>query len=118
MRQMCYGLDVTHFLGLHPDQCALCAIAAHPDAPLETIPTEGLTAVGEITSRTMREARQEPDFLNARAAGASFAYMSCLVWVQDRIRAAGPYDDTRSLTEMVVWLSDRIRETNSPKQIG
>lgn len=81
---------------------------------MESINTEGLTEVGEVTTRVMREAVQEPDFQHAHRAGATAALNEALLWVRDRLREAGPYDDVRALGDMVTWISDKIREVNSP----
>lgn len=85
---------------------------------IELVNNEGLVEVGEITTRVMREAIQEPDFIHSYQSGATAALTDTLNWVADRIRVAGPYDDTRALQEMVTWLGDKIRDVNSPKQIG
>lgn len=89
-----------------------------PELEIELVHNEGLVEVGEITTRVMREAVQEPDFIHARQAGATEALTECLLWVGERIREAGAYDDTRALQQMVTWLGDKIREVNAPKQNG
>lgn len=89
-----------------------------PEPAIELVNNEGLAEVGEITTRVMREAIQEPDFTHARQAGATDAYTICLAWVAERLRMAGEYDDTRELQNMVTWLGDKIREVNSPKTNG
>lgn len=84
---------------------------------MDAINTEGVERVGELNSRTMREAQTDQDFTNAWIAGAKYAYEQAMVFAQERVEAAGPYDDTRALTELVVWCSDQIKETHANPMI-
>lgn len=79
----------------------------------ETLPTDGVVGVGEVTTRVMREAITEPDFANARIAGAVDAYQKVILHAGELIRYARPYDDTRALTDLISWSNDRIREVHS-----
>lgn len=78
----------------------------------------GITEVGEVTTRVMREVQQEPDFVHARNAGATAALTEATLWVHARIAEAGPYDDMRAMHNMLTWIEDKIREVNTPKQTG
>jgi hypothetical protein len=79
---------------------------------MDQINTEGLVEVGEVTTRVMRDARLEFDFANAQNASRVNAFNEILVWTQEQILQAGPYDDTRHLKYLVVWLGDKIREVH------
>lgn len=81
---------------------------------MEGVQSEGVTLVGEVISRTMREAITDPDFTNTRISAAKFAYEETLLRAESIIAAAGPYDDTRAVADMVVWLKDRIRAIHDP----
>jgi hypothetical protein len=87
-------------------------------AVTESINTEGLLQVGEVTSRVLRDAQVEVDFTNVWIESAAAAYLDCQVFAQERIDAAGPYDDTRALVELVTWLGDKIREVHSKPSTG
>jgi hypothetical protein len=87
-------------------------------APAESINTEGVTGVGEINSRTLREAVTAPDYTQAYVAGAVEAYGNVAGWVQEAIRRAGPYDDTRALVDLIGILGDKIREVHSRATAG
>lgn len=89
-----------------------------PPPEPQSINTEGITAVGEITSRTLREAVVAHDFSQARAAGAVEAYTNVAGWAQEAIRLAGPYDDTRALVDLIGILGDKIREVHSRATAG
>lgn len=84
----------------------------------ERINTEGVVEAGELTTRAWREVITEPDFANARVAGADAAYREALKWVQERIDTAEIYADTRALQEMVTWLGDKIRAVHSTATNG
>lgn len=79
----------------------------------ETLPTEGVVEVGEITTRVMREAITEPDFTNIRIAGSTEAYQNVIRYAEEMILVALPYDDTRALTNLISWTNDRIQEIHS-----
>lgn len=94
---------------------------AYPNKPPlepQSINTEGVTGVGEITSRTMREAVTEVDITSALASGATQAYQHISRWCEERIAAAGPYDDMRALQELILILGDKIREVHSRATAG
>lgn len=78
-----------------------------------TFNTDGITHIGEVTSRTLREAIVEDDYTQSRIAGAVQMLTEVGEFVQGRIDAAGPYDDVRALRDLKVWLGDRIREVQS-----
>lgn len=78
------------------------------------INTEGIVHVGEINTRAMREAQVAEDYHNAQVSGAVGVLTETALWVAGRIAASGPYDDTRALQELTVWIADRIREVQSP----
>lgn len=75
--------------------------------------TNGIQKVGEVTSRTVREAICEPDYQNAYVAGATRAFEQVLQFAGMRIQLAGEFDDTRALRDLEVWLGDRIRDVHS-----
>ncbi len=79
---------------------------------------EGLVLVGEVTTRTMREAISEPDYRNASIAGATAVLEEVILFAQARIDAAGPYDDVRLLEELKVYLADKIRSVHSTATNG
>lgn len=81
---------------------------------MDNINTEGVAQIGEINTRALREVQVEDDYRNAQVAGAVRAYERTSIWVRERLSAAGPYDDTRPMMELLVWLGDKIRETQSP----
>jgi hypothetical protein len=79
---------------------------------------EGLVRVGEVTTRVMREAIAEPDFREAMKASEVKAYAACAAFATEQVALAGPYDDTRALRVMLTWLSDRVREVQTPSYDG
>lgn len=79
----------------------------------EAINTDGLAHVGEVTTRVMREAIAEDDYTNAFRAGQASELAEVARWAEARIAAAGPYDDTRALAEIISWTADRIRGIHS-----
>lgn len=87
-------------------------------APPEAINTEGVTGVGEINSRTFREAVAAPDYTQSYVSGATEAYTNVAGWVQEAIRRAGPYDDVRALVDLLGILGDKIREVHSRATAG
>lgn len=80
---------------------------------VEAINTDGLAHVGEVTTRVFRESVAERDYTNALRAGRVDAMAEVAHWAQQRIDAAGPYDDTRALAELISWTADKIRDTHS-----
>lgn len=86
--------------------------------PPQSINTEGVTGVGEINSRTLREAVVAPNYTQAHVAGAVEAYTNVAGWCQEAIRRAGAYDDTRSLVDLLGMLGDKIREVHSRATAG
>jgi hypothetical protein len=82
---------------------------------MEGVQSEGVTLVGEVISRTMREAQVDPDFQNVKITGQHEAYVATLSQVESQIAMAGPYDDMRGLQDLTVWLADRIREIHDPQ---
>lgn len=89
----------------------------NPDE-LRALAVEGLVEVGEITTRVQREAISEPDFREAMKASEVKAYAACAVFATEIVATAGPYDDVRALRTMLTWLSDRVRETQTPSYDG
>jgi hypothetical protein len=81
---------------------------------MDTINTEGVVEVGEVQTRVLREARVEDDYRNANIAGGVAAYEATARWAQEHLAAAGPFDDTRTLQELLQWLGDRIRIVQQP----
>jgi hypothetical protein len=91
----------------------------HPEVPEGLgVETEGVTQVGEIITRVMREAITEPDFANARAAAAGRAYHRVLAHSIELRALAGPYDDVRALESLESWLKDRIAEVHATESNG
>jgi hypothetical protein len=85
---------------------------------IEHLPTYGVVRVGEITTRVEREAIVADDYHNAQVTGAVDAYTKTDLWVREQIRVALPYDDTRALEFLHIWLGDRIREVQTPATTG
>lgn len=79
----------------------------------EGVDVTGIVAVGEVITRVYREAQVADDFQHAKTAASVSAYQSVLAFAEERIAAAGPYDDLRALQELISWTADRIRETQS-----
>lgn len=84
----------------------------------QQINTIGLESTGEFESRAMRETRVAEDYENARIAGAAQAFTEVGLFAKSRIAAAGPYDDTRALQDLEIWLADKIREVHSKATDG
>lgn len=81
------------------------------------INSEGVVGVGEVNTRVFREALTEPQFDQVKISGKVEAFLSAMEFAKERLALCGPYDDKRSLNEMIVWLGDRIREVQDGKQI-
>ena len=81
---------------------------------MDHLNTEGVSLVGEIDTRALKEVQVAEDFRNAYQAGQVKSYNETLIWVSEQIRHAGPYDDTRHMEFLVVWLGDKIREVQPP----
>lgn len=79
----------------------------------ETLNTDGLQRVGEVSSWAFRDVLVEPDHAQARVAAAAEAYRECEAYILARLAQAGPYDDVRALDDMRAWLGDKIREVHS-----
>lgn len=84
----------------------------------EQINTEGLTQVGEIETRALREIRVAENHHNSLVSGQVKAYQDAAEFVRFLYKSAGPYDDTRPLVTIQTWLGDRIREVQSPATMG
>lgn len=84
----------------------------------QSINTEGITGVGELTTRTLREAITDQDYRQSHVTGAVEAYGEVAAWAQEKIRNAGPYDDTRALLDLIGILGDKIREVHSRATAG
>ena len=80
---------------------------------MASINTEGVSQVGEINSRLMREAVVEPDFSNAWVSGAVQAYTETIAFADRQLAAAGPYDDVRALGQLILWCRDRIAQVTA-----
>jgi hypothetical protein len=78
------------------------------------INTEGIATTGEYETRVMREARVAEDYHNAKVSGAVWALSAMAEFAGAQLQVAGPYDDTRSIKQMLAWANDRIREVQSP----
>lgn len=85
---------------------------------LRSLANQGLMGVGEVTTRVMKEALQEPDFQEAMKSSEVKAFRKCEAFAQEQIANAGPYDDVRALRVMLTWLSDRVREVQTPGYDG
>jgi hypothetical protein len=72
------------------------------------VDVEGVVQTGEVITRVYREALVEDDYLQREIAAAAKAYRNTVEWAEDRLAAAGPYDDVRTLQDLVIWLGDRI----------
>jgi hypothetical protein len=81
----------------------------------EPLNTAGLTQVGEVESRTMRESRVEEDYRNAFVAGGVTSLEATASFTRSLIGSLGRYDDPRQLNTLLTWIADRIREIQSPK---
>lgn len=72
--------------------------------------TEGILQVGEVSVIVRRDSPREADHSQAFRSGAERAYRDALLYVAERIEKAPPYTDTRALSDMIVFLTDRIQE--------
>jgi hypothetical protein len=79
----------------------------------ESINTEGVVSVGEINTRLLREAKQAADYHNAEVAGAVRVLNEAAEFLNAQLSAAGPYDDTRTMRMLLVWIGDKIREVQT-----
>lgn len=82
---------------------------------MDILNTEGVTQVGEVETRAMREARVEEDYTNASIAGAVRALEETAIFTRALIASLGRYDDPRQLQAMLIWIADKIRDIQSPK---
>jgi hypothetical protein len=71
--------------------------------------TEGILQVGEIPVIRRRDRIVFQDHSQAERSGAERAYQETLAHVLEQQAAAGPYDDTRPWSNMIIFLQDRIR---------
>lgn len=55
------------------------------------------------------EVRTEADWSVVRAAAKTEAYRDILAEVEERLKTAPPFTDTRPLTDLRILLADRIR---------
>jgi len=78
----------------------------------DRINTLGVELVGEVASRTMREAQVAEDYHNAWVSGAASAYAEVQKFIASKRSVAGPYDDLRALEDMQRWLGDMIRSVH------
>lgn len=79
------------------------------------VESEGVQIVGEVISRTTREAIVESDFRNAWISGAQTVLQLTAARMTMLIARAGPYDDTRALQETVEWVHDTMKAIHSPE---
>lgn len=77
---------------------------------MDHINSEGVVGIGEINTRVLREALVELEFENAKVAAKVETLNGVIKFAKEHIDKAGPYDDTRSMSELIVWAGDRIRE--------
>lgn len=81
----------------------------------EHLQTEGVTKVGEVISRTMREAIVADDYRNSFVAGADMVLHALGTRLERMIACAGPYDDTRALADFLTWSRDSILRIHTPE---
>ena len=79
------------------------------------INTIGVELVGEVHSRTMREAQVAEDYHNAWVSGAASAYAEVGKFIASKRSVAGAYDDLRALDDMERWLGDMIRSVHEAR---
>jgi hypothetical protein len=72
---------------------------------------DGIAAVGDLPVVIRRDSAVEHDHSVAMATGRREALSEVLGYVESRLAQAGAYDDTRPLSDMVVYLADMIRAT-------
>jgi hypothetical protein len=75
--------------------------------------TEGIIQVGELPVIRRRERAIFEDHSQALRSGREQAFNETLAFVIERNAEAGPYDDTRPWSEMVTFLTDRIRDNGA-----
>jgi hypothetical protein len=71
---------------------------------------DGVVAVGEVPVIIRRDSVAEFDHAEAKRAGRGEALAEVAVYVADRIRMAGAYDDVRALEDLQTHLADMIRQ--------
>lgn len=81
----------------------------------DMVESEGVTQVGEVVTRTLREAIVEDDYRHAWIAGGTRALEAIVTRIDHITALAGPYDDTRALGELKTWAEDTIRRIHSPE---
>lgn len=84
----------------------------------ESMNTDGIQLVGDVSSRTVREALVEQDYTNAWKAGAHWALDEVAKISRSMRSVADPYDDMRALVVLETWITDKIREVHSKATNG
>jgi hypothetical protein len=74
---------------------------------------DGVLQVGEVPVIRRRDRVIFETHSQAWRSGREDAYGEALAYVLERHAAAGPYDDTRSWSEMETFLRDRIKENGA-----
>lgn len=72
---------------------------------------DGILRIGEVPVVIRRDRVVESDHAQAYRSGAVAALTDVAAYVTRCLAAAGPYDDTRSLLDLQMYLADRIRGT-------
>lgn len=72
--------------------------------------TDGILLVGEISVVRRRDSPREENHDQAWRSGRESAFREVQAFVGDRLLHAGPFDDTRPLTELETFLIDRLTE--------
>ncbi len=82
------------------------------------INTEGITQVGEITTRVQKEFLGEPDHHNARVAAAVGMLQELQLFAAGLVERAGPYDDMRAVETILAWARDKVQQVQTPSYDG
>jgi hypothetical protein len=75
--------------------------------------TDGIEMVGPVTIIRRSDPLVEIHHEQAQRSARTLAFSECAEFTLGLRRMAGPYDDTRSLDQLLTWLTDQIRVTNS-----
>jgi hypothetical protein len=86
--------------------------------PEERVDALGLVGLGEVTTRVQREAITEPDFRNVWVAGQVESLEAVRAFANEVLASSRPYDDVRAIRTMLIWISDRVREVQTPSYGG
>ena len=72
---------------------------------------DGIIAVGAVTVIRRRDSMVEENYNEALRAGAVNVLTEAILVAEGLIASAGPYDDTRKIGELIIWMQDKIRAT-------